>query len=129
MAQAGLFLRLIAWLYDLLLIGVPLFVFSVTLHGADLDALYTFLITFFVYATIAPCATDGYTLGKKLVRIRIIVYRKNKLLAMVIRHILAVILYALSCGLVLFISMIMICVRADQRSLHDVLANTVVVQE
>lgn len=129
MVQAGLLLRLIAWLYDLLLIGVPLFVFSLTLHRAELDALYSFFVAFFVYVTIAPCVTNGYTLGKKLVRIRIIVHRKNKWLAMVIRHIIAGILYAFSCGLLLFISMLMICVRTDQRSLHDVLANTVVVQE
>jgi len=129
LAPAGLFIRLIAWLYDFLLVGVPLFVFSVTLYGMSRYAVYLFFIFFLVYATITPAVNGGYTLGKKLVRVRIAAHQKNRLLAMTIRHVVAVCLYVLSCGLLLIVSIMMVKIRNDRRSLHDLFANTSVMQE
>lgn len=129
MDSAGLLIRLIAWLYDLLLVGVPLCVFSVTLFGMSRIAVYVFFIFFLVYATITPAVSGGYTLGKKILRIRILVHQKNQWFAMMMRHIVTVCLYVLSCGLLLIVSIMMMEVREDRCSLHDLFANTSVIQE
>lgn len=124
----GLLIRLIAWLYDLLLVGVPVAVMGVTLFGMEIAALCFLIGVFLFYAAVIPVMTSGFSVGKWLVGIRIaslegeLTWR-----TMVIRHILSFIVYVLTGGLLLLLSVFMVMIRRDHRSLHDRFAMTVVV--
>lgn len=125
---ARLLIRLIAWVYDVLLVGVPLFVASVTVFHISIYAIFFFIAAFIAYAVVTPVATSGFTLGKRLLRIQIVIDdTKRKWKALFLRHLFVPILYFITCGILLLISMIMIKVRYDQRGLHDVLAKTNVI--
>ncbi len=124
----GLLIRLIAWLYDLLLVGVPVAVMGITLFELEMNALLFFIGVFLLYATAIPVMTSGFTVGKWLVGIRIVSEREAiSWRISVSRHIAAFILYALSGGMLLLISLVMIMSRSDHRALHDCLAKTNVV--
>lgn len=125
---ANLTVRVIAWIDDLLLIGVPILVVGITLFHFEWNALLFFIVVFTLYATITPVLTSGYTLGKRIVGIRIISPDSRvSFKTIVIRHILTSTIYILSCGVALIISIAMTKYRSDKKSLHDYFARTTVV--
>lgn len=125
---ASLIVRIIAWIDDLLLVGVPILVGGITLFNFGMNALFFFIVMFTLYATVIPVLTSGYTLGKRIVGIRIISPSSEpSFKTIVIRHIIAGIIYTLSCGVALIISMSMVKYRNDHKALHDLLAKTNVV--
>lgn len=126
----GLLIRLIAWLYDLLLVGVPVAVMGVTLFGMKIAALCFLIGVFLLYAAVIPVMTSGFSVGKWLVGIRIVSLEGDLTWrAMMIRHVLSFIVYVLTGGVLFLLSAFMVMIRLDHRSLHDQFAKTAVVIE
>lgn len=126
--SVGLFIRLIAWLYDFLLVGVPVAVMSVTIFEIDVEALLFFVSIFLLYLTAMPVMTSGFTVGKRLIGIRIVSdCEAITWETIVLRHIITFGFYLLSGGILLLISFVMAMSRSDRRALHDCLAKTKVV--
>lgn len=85
-----------------------------------------------VYNTLVPLFWNGYTLGKRIIGIRIapVANEKLTLTTLLIRECLAkLILY--TSGVIIFqlISANMITSRSDKRAIHDFLAGTYVTSE
>lgn len=126
--SASLFIRVIAWLYDLLLVGVPIVVIGITLFNFESYTLFFFIIAFTMYATATPVLTSGFTLGKRIVGVQIIAIGSDLTIkTVVIRHVVVGFIYILSCGVALLISMLIAKSRNDKRALHDLLARTTVI--
>lgn len=124
----GLFIRMIAWLYDILLVGVPVAVLGISLFHVDIKALVFCIAVFWLYVTVLPIITSGFTVGKRLVGIRIVSAQERILWrTMIVRHFIMFVFYILSGGILLLISVFMVMNRCDRRSLHDCLAKTKVV--
>lgn len=79
---------------------------------------------------IVPVVWNGYTVGKRICRIQIrreFDHRPPHIGNMLMRELVANIVYALTLGIGLIASAIMVGVREDKRSLHDIIAGTEVV--
>lgn len=124
---AGFWIRLIALLFDVFLILFPAsLILSLLLH-ADSESVERVLA--FIYSLLLPVIWTGYTVGKRFCRIRII--RKDgenvHLGNMLLRYVLANVIYSITLGIALVISLFMVIFREDKRALHDVLAGTWVI--
>lgn len=127
-ATVRLFVRVIAWVYDFLLVGVPIVVSGITLFNFEMHALFFFIVIFTLYVTATPVLSSGYTLGKRIVGVRIISLGSELTLkTIIIRHIITGIIYIISCGIALIISIFMVKYGNDQKALHDFFAKTNVV--
>ncbi|KIL75569.1 RDD family protein [Bacillus badius] len=127
---AGFWIRLVANLLDGLIIGVPLSIISYFIAGDwDGDAFTNSLN--FVYALIIPVVWSGYTIGKKIMGIRIVKVNGEKLGigAMFMRTVVAGLVYVLTLGIGLIISAFMVGLREDKRAIHDFIAGTYVTSE
>ncbi|WP_250886834.1 RDD family protein [Bacillus sp. SM2101] len=125
---AGFFQRLGALILDIICVYLPLAIFSHYLIGIDL--LHIDFI-FVLYIFLAPVLWYGYNVGKRLSGIRII--KKNgadvTLFTMFMRTFLAQYVYILTIGIGLLISILMVLIRKDCRSLHDFIAGTYVTND
>lgn len=80
-----------------------------------------------LYDISLPLLWNGYTIGKRVVGIRIapVACKKLTLLTLVIREFFVkTILYGAGFGVLSLISIYLISTRADKRSIHDLLAKT-----
>ncbi|WP_416150072.1 RDD family protein [Salipaludibacillus sp. HK11] len=83
----------------------------------------------YFYAVFLPLFWNGYTIGKRIVGIRIANVSGEKLTmgTMVIREILVRnLLYYIAFGILTFVSIYLISTRNDKRSIHDLLSGTYV---
>ncbi len=124
---AGFWVRLGANLLDALIIGVPLLLLSYAINGHTDGDWFTNLISF-LYSLLLPIFWHGYTLGKKIMGVRIVKVNGEPVGfgAMLLRLIVAGILYGITFGILVIISAIMVGVRDDKRSIHDLIAGTYV---
>ncbi|MFC4101682.1 RDD family protein [Paenibacillus xanthanilyticus] len=85
----------------------------------------------YLYMIFLPLLWGGRTLGKKAIGARIIRVSGQPLGigTMLLRTVVSNILYAVTFGIVLMISAIMVGVRDDKRSVHDFIAGTQVVAD
>ncbi len=81
-----------------------------------------------VYFTFTPLLWRGYTIGKRVLSIRIarVSYRKLTFPTMFLREVIGVILYQLTLGLLTIVSIYLVTTRDDRRSIHDIIAGTFV---
>lgn len=123
----GFWRRLFASVIDVMLIGFPLVMISFLITGGWEGDLFTGLIQLF-YVLLLPVLWSGYTVGKRIVGIRIV--RKNDarlgIGAMFLRTIVSALIYAFTVGIALVISAFMVGLREDKRSIHDLIADTYV---
>ncbi|MGP3785526.1 RDD family protein [Paenibacillus sp. 1A_MP2] len=130
MYKAGFWIRLGASILDAIIIALPLMVFAGLITGnfdSDepiakiLSALYSILLPVFWY---------GRTIGKRICGIRIRKYDTQEppgIGTMLMRVVVAGLVYAITFGIGFIISVFMVAIREDKRALHDFIAGTEVV--
>ncbi|MDN8588881.1 RDD family protein [Paenibacillus sp. 11B] len=128
--KAGFWIRLGASILDAIIIALPLMVFAGLITGnfdSDepiakiLSALYSILLPVFWY---------GRTIGKRICGIRIRKYDTQEppgIGTMLMRVVVAGLVYAITFGIGFIISVFMVAIREDKRALHDFIAGTEVV--
>ena len=124
---AGFWIRLGAGLLDLVIIGLPLGVVSYLISGGLEGDSVTNLVSF-LYYLLVPVVWYGYTVGKKLLGIRIVKVDGTKvgIGTMLMRMLIAAIVYGITLGIAVIASAFMVGFRKDKRSVHDLIAGTYV---
>jgi uncharacterized RDD family membrane protein YckC len=124
---AGFWRRFAAQLLDGLIVSLPLGIISYLVTGSDKGDPITTLLGV-AYSVIVPIYWSGYTIGKRIMGVRIVKVNGEKLGfgAMLLRSVVAAFVYALTLGIALIISAIMVAVRNDKRAIHDFIAGTYV---
>ncbi|ANB60988.1 RDD family protein [Anoxybacteroides amylolyticum] len=127
---AGFWKRLLASFLDGLIIGIPLSIIGYLITGKAEGNWFTSLMNI-LYMWLIPVAWSGYTVGKKIVGIRIVKVNGEKLGvgAMFLRSFVAYLIYGLTLGIAFLVSAIMVAAREDKRAIHDFLAGTYVTTE
>lgn len=126
---AGFWIRLGANLLDGIIVGLPLSII-VGIFTGDFENDPIQKMLFALYALLVPVYWNGYTIGKRICGIRI---RKFDFLeppgigTMLLRNLVAGIVYVLTLGIGIIVSAFMVALREDKRSLHDFIAGTEVV--
>lgn len=127
---AGFWKRFLASFLDGLIIGIPLSIIGYFVTGKAEGNWFTSLMNI-LYMWLIPVAWSGYTVGKKIVGIRIVKVNGEKLGvgAMFLRSFVAYLIYGLTLGIAFLVSAIMVAAREDKRAIHDFLAGTYVTTE
>lgn len=123
----GFWPRVAAYLVDAFLLGVPLsLLVSYVIQGQSGEEVNG--VIQFLYYFLLPILWYGYTVGKKVLGIRIVRLNGEPpgFLTMLLRIVVSFFVYVLTMGIGFIISMIMVAARADHRALHDLIAGTYV---
>lgn len=128
MRPAGFWIRFLASFLD----GILLSVFFMILRLLGMESVSGWgddILPHAVYAFALPLLWNGYTVGKRIVGIRIVRMdgRDPGAMNMLVRVLIADLAYAALWGIPLIISAFMVGLRSDKRSIHDLLAGTQVV--
>ncbi|PZD93194.1 RDD family protein [Paenibacillus sambharensis] len=128
---AGFWIRLGATLLDGLIIGLPLALLGMMITGMPSEDEHLSDFLSFLYGLLTPILWGGYTVGKRICGIRITKTDGDPpgLGTMLMRNIVAGIVYGLTLGIGIIVSAIMVGVREDKRSLHDFIAGTEVIRD
>lgn len=124
---AGFWRRFGAGLLDGIIISVPFsFVFMLFLSETATNSAVS--IVELLYAIILPVVWSGYTIGKRILGVRIVKINGESIGfgTMLVRTIVAGFIYAITLGIGLIISAFMVGIRKDKRAIHDFLAGTYV---
>lgn len=125
--RAGFWLRLAAGLVDGILLGIFCYVITIGMDNNTANATET--VVNLLYATFLPLLWSGYTLGKRLLQIRIsrTDFLPLSLGTMLLREIFGkMILGLITFGITILVSAFMIALREDKRGIHDLIAGTCV---
>lgn len=124
---AGFWDRLFANILDGLIVGLPIAILAYFITGKFDDNVISVPLNL-VYALVIPVVWNGYTVGKKMMQIRIAKVNGDKLGfgTMFMRTIVAGLVYALTLGIGIFVSAFMVGLREDKRAIHDFIAGTYV---
>lgn len=127
MNPAGFWARFAANLLDGLIIGLPLSFISYLLFGSWDETPITSLGNV-LYTLLVPVLWYGYTIGKKVLGIRIAKVDGSKLGfgTMLLRVVVGGLIYAFTFGIALIVSAFMVAIREDKRAIHDFIAGTYV---
>lgn len=127
---AGFWIRFGAILLDAIIVGIPLaFVTSFIVGNVEENWLNDTVS--FLYSLLLPVFWRGYTIGKYICGIKI---RKVSdegppgIGTMLLRDVVAGLVYAITFGIGTIVSVLMVAIREDKRSLHDFIAGTEVVR-
>lgn len=125
---ADLLPRFLARLVDGLLI-IPLFILLGLLLGFNTLTMVLTFFVFLLYKIIVPLFWNGYVVGKKIMNARIVQDDGSKVtfVNMLLRELSAIIIYASVIGLV--VSICMVALREDRRSIHGFIGCTIVLDE
>jgi uncharacterized RDD family membrane protein YckC len=127
---AGFWIRVLATILDTVIVMVPLSFISYLITGAWDGDIYTSFLSL-LYYLILPIIWFGYTVGKRMVGIRIVKVNGEKvgIGTMLMRVIVASLVYGITLGIAVIVSAFMIGLRKDKRSIHDFIAGTYVTYE
>jgi uncharacterized RDD family membrane protein YckC len=127
---AGFWIRLAALLLDAILIGIVVSI-AISIFGLDTsdrsvqagESIFSLL-----YFVIVPAVWFGYTVGKRMVGVRIVKMEGTNVTIgkMLLRYVVTGFIYGLSLGIALIVSIFMVALRKDKRALHDIIAGTYV---
>ncbi|MFF2481217.1 RDD family protein [Paenibacillus sp. NPDC058071] len=122
--NAGFWIRLGANLLDGLIIGLPIYLFA---KGIGTD--YVEDVLSGLYALLLPVFWQGYTVGKRICGIKICKLDGSPpgIGTMLLRNLVAGLIYTITFGIAVIVSAFMIGLRDDKRGLHDFIAGTKVV--
>lgn len=125
---AGFWVRLGATLIDGFVVLFVTFLLSLIFNFPINDDSWQSGLIEFLYALTLPVLWYGYTVGKKVCGIRIARIDGEKLHIgnMLLRIVVAGLLYALTLGVGFIVSVVMVGVREDKRAIHDFVAGTYV---
>jgi uncharacterized RDD family membrane protein YckC len=128
--HAGFLIRLLATILDGLIVSLPISLISYFITGNMNENIYANIINF-LYALIVPVIWYGYTIGKKITGIRIAKVNGEKLGlgTMILRLLVTGLVYGITLGIGIIVSVCMVIFRKDKRSLHDIIAGTYVTYE
>ncbi|SDN65842.1 Uncharacterized membrane protein YckC, RDD family [Psychrobacillus sp. OK028] len=126
MNPAGFWIRFGASLLDGIIMGLPLAIISYIIFGES-DTWFTTLGSN-LYFILVPTFWVGYTVGKKILGIRVVKLDDTdvSLWTMIMRHLIAGLIYALTLGIGVIVSAFMVGIREDKRAIHDFIAGTYV---
>ncbi|WP_018923129.1 RDD family protein [Salsuginibacillus kocurii] len=128
----GFWRRFAAVLLDSLLIVAVIFIFALIVFGEFAAEEFTLQLfetgLTIIYLFILPPLWYGYTVGKRLLGIRIVKVDGSNVSfgTMLLRHFLGGIVYVITLLMGVLVSAFMIGLRKDRRALHDFIANTYV---
>ncbi|ABO65726.1 MULTISPECIES: RDD family protein [Geobacillus] len=127
---AGFWRRLLANLLDAIVIGIPISIIGYLITGSAEENWFTNLVEL-LYALIVPAVWYGYTVGKRMIGIRIAKVNGGKvgIGTMFLRLFVGGLVYVITLGIGLIVSAIMVAAREDKRSIHDFIAGTYVTTE
>ncbi|KYD28020.1 hypothetical protein EP10_002887 [Geobacillus icigianus] len=127
---AGFWKRLLANLLDAIVIGIPISVIGYLITGSMETNWFTTLANL-LYALVVPAVWYGYTVGKRMIGIRIAKVNGGKvgLGTMFLRSFVDRLVYFVTFGMGLIISAMMVAAREDKRSIHDFIARMYVTTE
>ncbi|PWW38851.1 putative RDD family membrane protein YckC [Paenibacillus pabuli] len=132
MREAGFWIRLGANLLDGIIVSIPLAIIVGVLTGNfDNDEPLAKLLSG-LYSILLPVLWSGRTIGKRICGIRIRKYDTHEppgIGTMLMRVIVAGLVYAITFGIGFIASVIMVAVREDKRAIHDFIAGTEVVRD
>ncbi|TQR20495.1 RDD family protein [Psychrobacillus vulpis] len=126
----GFWARLGAGLLDGIIIGIPLSIICNIILGESSNSWLT-TITDSIYSLVVPLLWTGYTVGKRIVGIRIVKIDGSNVnfWTMFKREIIGWILYSLTFGIGVIVSAFMVGLREDKRAIHDFIAGTYVTSD
>ncbi|CAM4408050.1 RDD family protein [Paenibacillus alkaliterrae] len=129
--EAGFWIRLGANVLDAIILAVPLTILSFIISGGDGKEYFTNILSF-LYSLLVPVLWKGYTIGKRICRIRIRRVADHSppgIGTMLLRVVVSGIVYGLTLGIGVIVSAFMIALREDKRAIHDFIAGTEVVHD
>ncbi|EST52695.1 membrane protein [Brevibacillus panacihumi W25] len=127
MNPVGFWRRFGAAFLDGLLFGLPLsLLLSIILGGEENE--YLIEVITFLYFLLLPLFWNGYTIGKKIMGIRIVKMNGENVGIgnMLLRELVGRLIYIITFGIGIIVSAIMVAAREDKRSIHDLIAGTYV---
>ncbi|WP_453996174.1 RDD family protein [Bacillus nitroreducens] len=124
---AGFWIRFGASIIDGFVIFIFIFMLSL-IFGFSIDDSWQSGLLEFLYALLLPVFCYGYTVGKRLCGIRIARIDGEELHIgnMLLRIVVGGFIYAITLGIGLIVSIVMVVVREDKRAIHDFVAGTCV---
>jgi len=124
---AGFWDRFFANLLDGLIISLPIAVLAYVITGKFDDELISGPLNL-VYSLVVPVVWHGYTVGKRIMQIRIAKVNGDKLGfgTMFMRTVVSGLVYVLTLGIGFIVSAFMVGLRKDKRAIHDFIAGTYV---
>lgn len=127
---AGFWIRFAASILDTIIVMVPLAIISYFITG-DWEGDISTSIASFLYYLILPVVWVGYTIGKRIVGIRIVKVNGEKVGfgTTLMRYVVASLIYIVTIGVGVIVSLFMIGLRKDKRAIHDFVAGTYVTYE
>jgi uncharacterized RDD family membrane protein YckC len=125
---AGFWIRLGSIIIDGLLL-IPLYIICMLLGVSDIATEIFVNSIDFLYYLIIPVIWSGFTVGKRVVGIKIVRTdgKKVGIGTTLKRYILASLVYVVTLGIAFIISAFMVGLRKDKRSIHDLIAGTQVI--
>ncbi|WP_237087898.1 RDD family protein [Paenibacillus crassostreae] len=130
MESAGFWIRIGATLLDAIIVSIPLAFFSLIITGGENNEELVTDILSFLYSLLLPVVWGGYTIGKRICGIkirRVDDHSSPGIVTMLLRNLVAGVIYGLTFGIGVIISALMVGLREDKRSIHDFIAGTEVV--
>jgi len=123
----GFWRRLLGNLLDAIIIGIPIGILGYILTGDTEGNVFTNLLNF-LYYLILPVAWLGYTVGKRIVGVRIVKVGGGNvgIGVMFLRTFVSGLVYVVTLGIALIVSAFMVGLREDKRAIHDLIAGTYV---
>jgi len=127
MNPVGFWRRFGAAFLDGLLFGLPLSLLISFIFGGEENEYFVEVITF-LYFLLLPLFWNGYTIGKKIIGIRIVKMNGENVGIgnMLLREFVGRLIYIITFGIGIIVSAIMVAAREDKRSIHDLIAGTYV---
>ncbi|MFJ9382452.1 RDD family protein [Peribacillus sp. NPDC101481] len=125
--SVGFWKRLFAAFLDGIIVSFPLaIIFGLITGDWENENFSTFFN--FLYMLIVPILWYGYTVGKRIMGIRIVRVdgRKLGIGTMLLRYLVAALVYAITFGIGFIVSAFMVGIRKDHRAIHDFIAGTYV---
>ncbi|MEC1664661.1 RDD family protein [Bacillus halotolerans] len=121
-------MRLGASLLDYIIVSMPLLLIYWLITGKDPNDSMIISLVVLLYSILLPVFWQGYLIGKRICGIRIVKKDGSQvgLVTMIMRVIIAGLVYGITFGLGLIVSLFMIGLREDKRTLHDFIAGTYV---
>jgi len=123
--SVGFWKRLFAGVLDGIIVSAPLAIIFGVITGDWENENFSTLFNF-LYMVIVPILWYGYTVGKRIMGIRIVRMDGKKLGigTMLMRYLVAALVYAITLGIGFIVSAFMVGIRKDHRSIHDFIAVT-----
>ncbi|TWD97701.1 putative RDD family membrane protein YckC [Peribacillus frigoritolerans] len=125
--SVGFWKRLFAGVLDGIIVSAPLAIIFGVITGDWENENFSTLFNF-LYMVIVPILWYGYTVGKRIMGIRIVRMDGKKLGigTMLLRYLVTALVYAITLGIGFIVSAFMVGIRKDHRSIHDFIAGTYV---